>query len=89
MTPEDLSWRPYIKSRIHRYYKDDSILDDFLKQYLYETFDQTIDQGMERIENNLREPVETVPVQRATNVMNFVEALLRPEYGFKGSTEDK
>ena len=89
MTPEDLSWRPYIKSRIATYYKDESILDDFLKQYLYETFDQTIDQGLERISNGLIEPVPTVPVQRATNVMNFLEAFLRPEYGFKGNREVK
>jgi len=58
MTPGDLSWRPYIKTRIYSYYKDDSILDDFLKEYLYETFDQTIDQGLERIENGLIEPIE-------------------------------
>jgi dynein heavy chain len=89
MTPGDLSWRPYIKSRIDRYYRDDSILDDFLRQYLFETFDQTLDQGMERIENGLIEPIETVPVQRATNVMNFIEAMLRPEYGFKGTREVK
>jgi dynein heavy chain len=58
MTPEDLSWRPYIKSRIQRFYNDESILDQFLKDYLYETFDQTLDQGMERIENGLHEPIE-------------------------------
>lgn len=57
MTPEDLSWRPYIKSRIQRFYNDESILDQFLKDYLYETFDQTLDQGMERIENGLHEPI--------------------------------
>ena len=89
MTPEDLSWRPYIKSRIAMYYKDESILDDFLKEYLYETFDQTIDQGIERIENGLTEPIPTVTIQKATNVMNFVEAVLRPEYGFKGKREEK
>ena len=89
MTPGDLSWRPYIKTRIYSLYKDNSILDDFLKEYLYDSFDQTLDAGLERIENGLIEPVPTVPVQKATNVMNFLECMLRPEYGFKGSREDK
>lgn len=89
MTPEDLSWRPYVKSRIETYFKDESILDKELKQYLYETFDQTIDAGLEKIAGGLVEPIPTVPVQRATNVLNFLEAILRPEYGFKGKREDK
>ena len=89
MTPEDLSWRPYVKSRIDVFFEDDSILDNDLKQYLYETFDQTIDAGLEKIAGGLHEPIPTVPIQKATNVLNFLEAILRPEYGFKGKKEDK
>ena len=89
MTPEDLSWRPYVKSRIDVFFDDDSILDSDLKKYLYETFDQTIDAGLKKIAGGLHEPIPTVPIQKATNVLNFLEAILRPEYGFKGKKEDK
>ena len=89
MTPEDLSWRPYVKSRIETYFKDETILDEFLKEYLFELFDKTIDAGLERISRGLNEPIPTVPIQRATNVLNFLESILRPQYGFKGKREEK
>lgn len=89
MTPEDLSWRPYVKSRIQTYFNDDAILDEALKEYLYELFDKTIDAGLDKIAKGLNEPIPTVPIQRATNVLNFVEAVLRPQYGFKGKREEK
>ena len=79
MTPEDLSWKPYIKSRIQTYFSDEAILDKHLKEYLYELFDKTIDAGLDKIAKGLNEPVPTVVIQRVTNVLNFVEAILRSQ----------
>ena len=78
MTPEDLSWRPYIKSRIQTYFSDEVILDEPLKEYLYELFDKTIVAGLDKIAKGLNEPIPIVVIQRTTNVLIFVEAILRP-----------
>ena len=66
-----------------------SNLDKPFKEYLYELFDKTIDARLEKNEKGLNEPIPTVVIQRTTNVLNFVEAIFRPQYRFKGKREDK
>ncbi|PCI26907.1 hypothetical protein COB52_05575 [Candidatus Kaiserbacteria bacterium] len=62
MTPEDLGWRPYVKSWIPRTFPEDDVLDEGLKTYLWETFEFAIDMGIEKIRESLIEPIGTVDI---------------------------
>ena len=63
MTPEDLGWRPYVKSWIPRVYEDESILSQELKDRLYALFDTTVDFAFDKIKNaSLVEYVKTVEI---------------------------
>ena len=49
MTSEDLGWRPYVKTWIEREFKYDDILPTFLKDFLWETFEATVDFAIGKI----------------------------------------
>ncbi len=90
MTPEELGWKPYVRSWIPRMYPDDSILNDEHKEILLSLFETTIEPALEKIRvMKLVEYVRTVDVQRVANVCNFLEVMLQPQYGFKGEKEEK
>ena len=59
LTAEELGWRPYVKSWIQKTFPDDFVLSEELKEYLWDTFDQTIDIGLDKIRNGLVEPIPT------------------------------
>jgi dynein heavy chain len=48
LTAEELGWRPYVKSWIETTFVGEVPLTSDMKDYLWETFDQTIDMGLER-----------------------------------------
>ena len=90
MTPEDLGWLPYVQSWIPRKFEGDDILSPELKAYLLETFQMSIDPGIEKIRSSkLAEPIGTVDIQYVINICNFLEVFLSPEKGFKGTPQDK
>jgi len=63
LTYEELGWRPYVKTWVHRFFNDDSILNNELKEYLYSVFDATIDPGQDKIRDLFSEPVATANIQ--------------------------
>lgn len=63
LTYEELGWRPYVKTWIYRFFNDDSILSNELKEYLYSVFDTTIDTGLDKVRDLLSEPVTTANIQ--------------------------
>ena len=90
MTPEDLGWRPYVQTWLERVYPDETILNADNKSTLYSLFDTTVDAAMDKIRNaHLVEYISTVEIQRVTNLCNFLEVLLQPQFGFKGDKEDR
>ena len=78
LTAEELSWRPYVKSWIETTYPDDFPLDDALKEHLWETFDQTIDIGLEKVRTTLKEPIKTDDLQLVRGLCNFLTVLIDP-----------
>lgn len=62
LTPDELGWRPMVKTWIATFFEDEEIISQDLKDYLYATFDATIDLGLEKIRENLTEPVTTVNI---------------------------
>jgi dynein heavy chain len=79
MTPEDLGWRPYVKSWIEAVFGEDgdeSVLEQNLKTYLWETFDATVDMGLDKIRANLVEPVKTDNLQLVKSLCNFLYVFL-------------
>jgi len=76
MTPGDLGWRPYMKSWIASTFGkpgDESFgIDDGMKVYLEETFEATIDPGLEKIRNNYIEPIVTDDLQLVKSVCNLL-----------------
>ena len=90
MTPEELGWKPFVRSWIPRMYPDESILLDEHKQQLLDLFEVTIEPALEKIRIlKLVEYIKTVEIQRVASVCNFLEVLLQPHYGFKGDKEEK
>ena len=89
LTPEELGWRPYVKTWINTFFEDDSILSTELKEYLYSVFDSTIDPGLDKIREHFVEPVVTVNLQLVVSLCNFLEVLVNPSQGFKGTDEEK
>ena len=49
LTPEELGWRPYVKTWVRTFFNDDSILSDDLKDYLYSIFDASVDPGLDKM----------------------------------------
>lgn len=77
MTPEELGWKPYVKSWIPRIYPDETILNDEHKDLLLSLFDASVELGLEKIRGSkLTEYVRTVDIQRVASLCNFLEVLL-------------
>ena len=60
LTPEELGWRPFVKTWVYTFFDTEEILSDSLKEQLYATFDATIDIGLDKIRDHFTEPVVTV-----------------------------
>jgi len=79
MTPEELGWKPYVKSWIPRIYPDETILNVEHKDLLLALFDSSVELGLEKIKaSKLVEYVKTVDIQRVASLCNFLEVLLQP-----------
>ena len=77
MTPEELGWKPYVKSWIPRIYPDETILNEEHKDLLLSLFDASVELGLEKIKGSkLTEFVRTVDIQRVSSLCNFLEVLL-------------
>lgn len=79
MTPEDLGWRPFVQSWIAETFGetgDESVIDDGMKTYLWETFDATIDPGIDKIRTNYVEPIKTDNLQLVKSVCNLLYVFL-------------
>jgi len=59
MTPEDLGWRPFVKSWIERKFPNEWLLSESLKTFLWETFEATIDIALDKIRTVYSEPIKT------------------------------
>ena len=84
MMAEELGWRPFVQTWLQTTYKEDFPLDQELKDHLYEQFDQTIDMGLHKIRESLKEPIKTDDLQLVRSITNFLTALIDPVKGFKG-----
>ena len=89
LTPEELGWRPYVKTWLVTFFDDDTIMSNDLKDHLYAIFDASIDVGLDKIREHYSEPVVTVNLQQVIGICNFLEILLHPSQGFKGTEEEK
>jgi len=89
LTYDELGWRPFVKTWIYKFFTDDTILNDELKQYLYSVFDTTIDVGLDKIREHFNEPIATANIQQVISLCNFLEVLVNPTMGFKGTDEEK
>ena len=63
LTPEELGWRPMVKTWVHTFYAAGDILSFDMQEYVYAIFDTSIDIALEKIREHLKEPVKTVDVQ--------------------------
>ena len=62
LTPDELGWRPMVKTWIYTFFEGDEILSENLKEYLYATFEASIDIGLDKIRDLYNEPVTTVNI---------------------------
>lgn len=63
LTPEELGWRPYVKTWLKTYFDNEELFGEELQEHLWVHFDATIDPGLEYIRNNCTEPIKTTDLQ--------------------------
>lgn len=63
LTPEELGWRPYVKTWVRTYFDDEELFSEFLQDHLLMLFEATVDIGLEFIRNNCQEPIKTTDLQ--------------------------
>ena len=49
-----------VKTWIYTFFEDEEILNESLKEYLYATFEASIDIGLDKIREHFTEPIQTV-----------------------------
>jgi len=89
LTPEELGWRPYIKTWINTFFTDEEIMTPELKAHLLMLFEATIDIGIDFVRTHGVEPIKTTDLQLVNSLSNFLENFVSFEKGFKGSDDDK
>jgi dynein heavy chain len=62
-----------------------------MQNYMWNIFQDTIEAGTDKIRNNssMKEPIQTDNLQLVKSICNFLQALLKPELGFKGDEKQK
>ena len=72
-------------------FPDEELLSKELKNYMENTFLDTIDIGIDKIRNApmFKEPIKTDDLQLVRSICNLLQALLKPEFGFKGDDKQK
>lgn len=78
LTYEELGWRPFVRTWVYKFFNDDTILNDEMKEYLYSVFDSTIDLGLDKIRDHFAEPIATANIQQVISLCNFLEVLVNP-----------
>lgn len=63
LTPEELGWRPMVRTWIDTFFDDEFVMPPKLKDHLWVTFDATIDIALEFIRNNCKEAIPTTDLQ--------------------------
>jgi dynein heavy chain len=63
LTPEELGWRPYVRTWIDTYFTDAEMMPEKCKEFLWTTFDLTIDIGLQFIRENCKEGIKTTDLQ--------------------------
>ena len=88
MTAEDLGWKPYVKTWLKTFFKDDDVVSENLRDHLWVLFSATIEPGLEFIRQHLTnpEPVKTTDLQLVISLCNFLEYYLDADKGFKGAS---
>ena len=89
MTVEEMGWRPYVQTWISEKYSKGDLLSAELREYLWYLFDHTVDVGLEKIRNGLKEPIKTYNLQQVKGLCAFLESFILYEKGFKGEDKDK
>lgn len=89
LTPEELGWRPYVKTWLKTHFDDEELFPELCQDHLWMLFDATCDVGLEYIRTHCSEPVKTTDLQQVTSICNFLESFINADKGFVGSDEDK
>ena len=91
LTPEDLGWRPFVRTWLDTTFENDSQIDTELKDHIWETFLATVDVGLEKLrQSNMVEPIKTDDLQQVRSMCNFLEILLKdPKTVIRGDEKQK
>ena len=89
LTPEELGWRPYVKTWIATFFDDEDVMPAKVKEWLWDTFDSTIDIGLTFIRENCKEAITTTDLQQVTSICNFIEGFVDEKKGWKPTLTDE
>jgi dynein heavy chain len=66
LTPEELGWRPFVRTWIDTFFTTKDMLEIFpekCREFLWDTFDATIDDGLTFMRENCKEGIKTTDLQ--------------------------
>jgi dynein heavy chain len=63
LTPEQLGWRPYVRTWLTTFFTDEELLSQACKDHLWMLFDATVDLALEFIRAQCTEPIKTTDLQ--------------------------
>jgi dynein heavy chain len=89
LTPEELGWRPYVRNWLDTFFEDEYLMPPKVKEYLWSTFDATIDLALEFIRSNCKEAIKTTDLQQVTSICNYLEGFIDEKKGWKGTDENR
>jgi len=89
LTPEELGWKPFVKTWIYTFFKGYELMPDACKEHLWMLFEYTVDPALEFIRNTCKEPIVTTDLQQVTSICNFLEYFIDESKGFKGDDDAK
>ncbi|BBN19721.1 hypothetical protein Mp_8g13060 [Marchantia polymorpha subsp. ruderalis] len=80
--PEELGWRPYVKSWLQRFPKEIGIvLTPQCRDYIQGLFNEWMDTGLKFLRNHLQETIPSVNINIVTTLCWYYQGLLQPSRG--------
>ncbi len=77
MNHDCLGWYPYVKSWMEANYSSSEIIPHKrYYEYILHLFKNTVDDTLDKLKKQCKEPIPTVGIQLATNICNILETYL-------------
>jgi len=89
LTAEELGWRPYVRTWVATFFKDEELFSEVCKEHILMLFEATVDIAIEYVRSHCTESIKTTDLQLVVSICNFIEYYVDESKGFKGTDDEK